>query len=309
MKITTGDFAKSFGVPVQSFSAALTNLIESLALEIMPIIGGSRDYLITQIIERIRNDNQIIASDCRTETWTKGWEDNLEAFRISGGNVKELIPRFVRPGQPVRWERKYVQPNLDNFELAYIEVLRHFIIENYFGQVSSLYEFGAGTGFNLVHAGQLRPEIHLVGTDFVQSAVDLMNEVGITLGINLTSSIFDMIRPNDFSLELPENSGVWTFGSLEQLGGKIEPIVNYIIENKPKICVHVEPMSELYDEAVLEDYLAKWFQTKRGYTSGLISLLEQHEKAGRITINKIKRLEFGSLMMEGYNLMVWTPNA
>ncbi len=309
MKLTAAEFAKSFGVPTNNLSANLTNLIASLALEISPITGESRDKLITQIIERVKNDKQIIAGDGRTETWTNGWAENLEAFKSSGGNVKELTPRFVRAGQPVRWQRKYVQPNTDNFELAYIEVLRHFIIETYFAEVSSLYEFGAGTGFNLVHASQIRPEIDLIGTDFVQPAVDLINEVGVRLGINLTSSIFDMMRPEDFELKLPKNSGVWTFGSLEQLGGQIEPIINYLISNKPKICVHVEPMSELYDDETLEDYLANWFQTKRGYTSGLIPLLKQYEKDGRITVNKIQRLEFGSLMMEGYNLVVWTPNA
>jgi len=309
MKLTPDDFAKSFGVPTEIFSADLIDLITSLDLEISPIVGESRDKLITQIIERTKNDKQIIAGDGRTETWTNGWAENLEAFKSSGGNLKELTPRFVRAGQPIGWQRKYVLPKSDNFELAYIEILRHFIIENYFAKVSSIYEFGAGTGFNLVHASRIKPEIELVGTDFVQPAVDLINEVGIRLGINLTSSIFDMMRPEDFELELPKNSGVWTFGSLEQLGGQIVPIINYLIRNRPKICVHIEPMSELYDDVSLEDYLANWFQTKRGYTSGLIPLLKQYEDEGRITVNKIQRLGFGSLMMEGYNLVVWTPNA
>ena len=309
MKLTADDFAKSFGVPTKNFSVDLTNLIDGLALEIAPIVGESRDRLIIQVIERIKSDKQVIAGDGRTEAWTSGWAENLEAFKSSGGNIKELTPRFVRAGQPVRWQRKYFQPKSDNFEMAYIEILRHFIIENYFSKVSSIYEFGAGTGFNLVHASQIRPEIELIGTDFVQPAVDLINEVGVKLGINLTSSIFDMMRPDDFELELPKDAGVWTFGSLEQLGGQIEPIINYLIRNTPKICVHIEPMSELYDNTPLEDYLANWFQTKRGYTSGLIPLLQQYEKEGRITINRIQRLEFGSLMMEGYNLVVWTPNA
>jgi hypothetical protein len=272
-------------------------------------VGDSRDKLITQIIERIRIDKQVIAGDGRKETWSNGWAENLEAFMNSGGDVKELTPRFVRAGLPVRWQGKYVQPKSDNFELAFIEILRHHIVEHYFAKVASIYEFGAGTGFNLVHANQIKPEIDLVGTDFVQPAVDLINEVGIRLGINLTSSIFDMMRPDDFELELPNESGVWTFGSLEQLGGEIEPIINYLIRNKPKICVHIEPMSELYDTVSLEDYLANWFQTKRGYTSGLIPLLKQYEDEGRITVNKIQRLGFGSLMMEGYNLVVWAPNA
>ena len=92
MKLTAAEFAKSFGVPTNNLSANLTNLIASLALEISPITGESRDKLITQIIERVKNDKQIIAGDGRTETWTNGWAENLEAFKSSGGNVKELTP-------------------------------------------------------------------------------------------------------------------------------------------------------------------------------------------------------------------------
>lgn len=309
MRLTVEDFARSFGVEVESFSVDLVQRIENLALEVVPIIGESRDKLITHIIERIRNDNQIIAGEGRAEAWNNGWEENLEAFKSSGGDLKALVPRFVRAGQPIRWRRKYVLPTSDNFELSFIEILRQFIIENYFANASSIYEFGAGTGFNLVHASQIKPGIKLVGTDFVQPAVDLMNEVGIKLGINLSSSIFDMLRPHEFELKLSRHSGVWTFGSLEQLAGQIEPMINYLVTSKPEVCVHVEPMSELYEDTTIEDYLANWFQTKRGYTSGLITLLKQYEKEEQIKIEKIQRLEFGSLMMEGYNLVVWTPIA
>ena len=58
---------------------------------------------------------------------------------------------------------------------------------------------------------------------------------------------------------------------------------------------------------LLEDYLAIWFQSKRGYSAGLITLLQEYQNQKLISVKKIQRLNFGSLMMEGYNLIVWEP--
>ena len=56
---------------------------------------------------------------------------------------------------------------------------------------------------------------------------------------------------------------------------------------------------------MIENYLASLFQGQRGYSAGLVSKLEGMEKDGRIELLECRRLGFGSLMMEGYNLCVW----
>ena len=58
-------------------------------------------------------------------------------------------------------------------------------------------------------------------------------------------------------------------------------------------------------ESKLNDYLAIKFQGNRGYSAGLLPLLERLEKQGKIELLKVKRLFFGSLYMEGYNTFVW----
>ena len=55
----------------------------------------------------------------------------------------------------------------------------------------------------------------------------------------------------------------------------------------------------------LNDYLAIKFQGNRGYSAGLLPLLERLEKLGKIELIKVRRLFFGSLYMEGYNTFVW----
>lgn len=307
MKLTQKDFASSFGVKESEISAKTSDLIEKLDFEMSEITGRAKDELLIQVIDKIRQDEQVIASPIRKEIWRKGWAENLQLYIDSGGAYSTLIPKFIRAGLPIRWFGKYFESHDQDFELNYISVLREFVFESYFKNIDSLYEFGAGTGFNLVHASQSLPGVKLIGTDFVPSAVELINRVGSDFSIPLSASVFDMMNPGAANLKMDPNSGVLTFGALEQLGGNLVPMIDYLCEQRPNICVHIEPAVELYDPEILEDYLAIWFQAKRGYSAGLISLLQDYQKQGLISIKKIQRLNFGSLMMEGYNLIVWEP--
>ena len=115
-----------------------------------------------------------------------------------------------------------------------------------------------------------------------------------------------MLKP-DYDYDISSNDGVFTFGSLEQLAGDVEPMIEFLVSKQPKIVIHTEPVEEFYDLNNLEDYLAYQFQSKRGYSSGLIGLLENLESQGIIQIVKKKRLYFGSFFMEGYNHIAWRP--
>ena len=84
------------------------------------------------------------------------------------------------------------------------------------------------------------------------------------------------------------------------MASDVDPILNFFISKKPNICVHTEPVIELYDkENNLSDILAAKFQDKRGYTSGLISKLNNLEEEGKIEILTIKRPYFSSLLYGG----------
>ena len=124
--------------------------------------------------------------------------------------------------------------------------------------------------------------------------------------IKLKSFLFDISKP-DRKIKIKKNSAVYTSGALEQLSGKIFNFLNYLIEQKPKIVLHSEPVLDFYKEDNLPDILGKLFHLKRGYTSNLLSLLKIFEKQEKIKIIKTVKSPFGSLMMEGYSLIVWKP--
>ena len=302
--VGVAEFALHFGVEPKSFSEDCIALISSMDFRYTNIEGQELESLRLSILKRIDEDRQIIGAKDRTEVWSKGWQENLDEFLASKGSLESLVPKFIRPDQPARLNGKFIMPYDSQFELNFNKVWRHWVFEEYFSDVDNIFEFGCGTGINLVAASKMFPNKKLYGSDFVKSAVNLVNAIAKKYNIELKGEFFNMLEPRA-DYKIPGSSGVFTFGALEQLASEIEPMINYLLASSPDIVVHSEPAIELYDESKLNDYLAIKFQGNRGYSTGLHPLLQRLEKQGKIELLKVKRLFFGSLYMEGYNMFVW----
>ncbi|MBF0227309.1 MAG: class I SAM-dependent methyltransferase [Desulfobacterales bacterium] len=305
-EITIQDFAESFGCDITDFSQACINSIKEKNFSYEVIEGKRRDDLILEILKRIDSDKQIIASEERKDIWYKGWEENLNLFNKSGCDIETLIPKFIRKNQIIRYNGSYILPKNPQFELDYITIFRTWLFQKYFNDVNTIYEFGCGTGFNLVLIESLFKNKELHGLDFVQSSVDLVNKIGSSYNCNIKGHLFDMIKP-DFAFNLAEESAVFTFGAIEQLAGQFEEFLKFLLEKKPKLVIHIEPTVELYDENNLSDYLAIKFHKKRGYTTNYLPQLRELDSLKKLNLIKVKRLFFGSLFMEGYMLFIWQP--
>ena len=69
----------------------------------------------------------------------------------------------------------------------------------------------------------------------------------------------------------------------------------------------MEPIAELLDKNKFIDFLSiKYFQ-KRNYLEGFYTGLKSLERGGRIIIHDEKRTNIGSLFIEGYSIIVWSP--
>ena len=122
----------------------------------------------------------------------------------------------------------------------------------------------------------------------------------------MTAFKFNMITPNT-NLKFKKNFAVYTSGALEQLSGKIKKFIDFIVSKKPKIVIHVEPAPQFYDTKKLVDFTGDFFQRKRRYTDNLLDYLTLLENKKKIKIIKKIKSPFGSLMIEGYNLIIWRP--
>ena len=61
-------------------------------------------------------------------------------------------------------------------------------------KVKNIYEFGAGTGINLIELSKIFPKNKIYGSDFVKSAVDLLKLVSKNNDLNLNAFKFDMSK-------------------------------------------------------------------------------------------------------------------
>lgn len=306
LKVTVEDFARSFGTTSDDIPEECLKLISTIDFGYEIVTGQERDNVILNVLKKIDADTQIIAAPDRQDAWEKGWEENFKSFIEKGYDLRTLIPKFIRPNQLIRFSGNYIKPKNPLFELDYFKVFRLWIFRKYLKDVDSIYEFGCGTGFNLVELANMYPGKNLYGSDFVPSSRDLINKIAQVYKFNLKGFLFDMLKPDE-KITIDKNSAVYTFGSIEQLGSKFEAFLQYLLKQSPKLCINLEPTVELYDQDNLFDYLAVKFHVKRGYTRNYLPRLNELESQGKIEILKVKRLHFGSMFMEGFTYIIWRP--
>ena len=305
-EVTLEDFARSFGTTVDDIPDDCRELIAKTDFRYKILAGEERDKVLLDVLKKIESDQQIIGAPERQTTWEKGWQENLQDFIRSGYALDRLVPKFIEPNQAKRLNRNYIIPSNPNFELDYFSVFRLWLFKKYLKEFESIYEFGCGTGFNLVALAQLYPEKKLYGLDFVPSSRDLVNRIGEVYGWKMTGHFFNMLSPDE-NCKIENNSAIFTIGAIEQLASNFEAFLQFFLKRSPELCLHVEPTIELYDENNLIDYLAMKFHRKRGYTEGYLTRLRELEAKNKIEILKVKRLFWGSLYMEGYSLIIWKP--
>jgi hypothetical protein len=198
---------------------------------------------------------------------------------------------------------QYIKAESNTFEYDFFSVFRLWVYLEYLSNASATFEFGCGSGCNLPVLAELFPEKELHGLDWVRSSVDIVNEMRSQYGWNMTGHLFDLFNP-DYSLAIDDNSEFITFGALEQLGANYKEFVEFTINKKPVLCVHIEPLYELYNPNSLLDYFARKYHKKRGYLDNFLSYLEGED---RVKIIEWERMDFGGLFQDGWSRVVWQP--
>lgn len=268
----------------------------------------STDSIIRDVLEIISSDSFAarVGTNVKKARWQSGWQENLEDYRKTN-DIASTIPKYYRPSSFLRLNGKYILPTYpDKFEYTYVYLFRLYMFYKYFSDASTVYEFGCGSGNNLAHFCRLFPSIPAIGADYIPAAVELINTLAKTKEFNLTGQLFDMENPN-YELEVPANSALFTMGALEQIPNGYQSFINFAITKKFRICMHVEPIFELYDPTNLSDYLAIQFHTKRNYAKGILPLLTYLEGQGKIEICRVHRPLFGNMMQDSWSYIVWRP--
>lgn len=244
----------------------------------------------------------------RLEKWEKGWGENLSDFVQSDFDTEKLTPKYYRDTTLSRLKGELIETRSPTFQYDFFQVLRFYITKKYLKNFKNIFEFACGPGHNIVAISEIinDDDVRLQGLDWSKQAVKVVDELGKRKNINCMGRQFDFYSP-DYSLAVPSDSILLTFGGLEQVGEDHGEFLKFILEKKPSLCINVEPIHEFYDTNLLLDFLANRYHHKRNYLRNYLSKLLFLEKRGDLRMLQITRVPFGGVYHEGWNILVWKP--
>lgn len=289
-----------------SISDESKKMIEDFNLDYQLLSKEERDSVILEIINHLNKD-LVSAGQHRLQQWEKGWFENFELLK-SGQSVQTLVPKYFGKYNIIRWNQDFIKSDIKDFDykllIIFVDAILHKYVGNHF---SNLYEFGCGPAYHLLRFGNYNKNIKLIGLDWTKSSQKIIEEINsLNINRNIKGFNFDFFNP-DYSIDIEENSAIYTCSALEQVGQNYKMFVDYILQKKPSLCINFEPFTELLDENNLVDKLSILYCQKRNYLDKYLTYLTELESEGRIQIIEKKRLYGGSLFLEGFPVVIWKP--
>ena len=304
LRLTDQDFEEILERPLSKF---VKQKIKNAQFKYRNLTSNKRDLVLKKIVDTLLDPNIVNSGKHRKKQWEKGWGENLELYK-KNQDEENVLPKYHGKFPILRFKQQFIEAVSEKFEYHTLSIIVYWLFDKYFRKNFSVYEFGCGTGHHLLRLREINSHATLYGLDWANSSVKLINQIAKKrTDNNLKAKFFDFFKP-DNSFKLGKNAAVYTVAALEQVGTNYQPFTQYLLKNKPSICIHVEPIAELLDpENNLLDYLSVQYFKKRNYLLGFLNYLKKLEQAKKITIHQAKRTFIGSLYIEGYSVIVWSP--
>lgn len=303
IKIAPADFEKIFNDDLSDY---VKGKIEKYNLSYSNITASERDVCIRKIVSILLDTNLVAAGEHRLEQWESGWTENFEEL-VHSADPESVIPHYYGKYDIVRFDQKFIRPLSERFEYYMLATILDWVFDKYLRDADFVYEFGCGTGHHLFRVRGVNPDADLWGLDWAAASQNIIRKIALE-GIDprMFAHRFDFFDPDmDFVLE--SDAVVYTVAALEQIGTRFGKFVSFLKKNRPRLCIHVEPIAELLDNDNLLDCLSIEYFKKRNYLSGFLTYLRELEARNEIEILKAQRTYIGSFFIEGYSLIVWKP--
>ena len=297
------DIAKLFN---DELSPYVKNKISEYKLVYSPLEKEEEERVVIKIIDTLLDSFLVYSGPHRLKQWEKGWGQNLAELNKEK-TTKAIFPHYHGKYEINRLNQAFVKGISPNYERNMLYVILDYVFDKYLRKAENIYEFGCGTGHNLLKTREVNSSANLFGLDWAKSSQKILKQMTDSgLVKNIKGYNFDFFKP-DAKIKLADNSAIYTVAALEQVGLNYKAFVSYLLKNKPTICIHVEPIAELLDENRLIDNLSIKYFRKRNYLNGYLDYLKKLEKKGKIKIIEAKRTYIGSLFIEGYSIIAWRP--
>jgi hypothetical protein len=296
LRLGVRDFAVAFDSDISGYVAGRI-AAQVNAFDYRPLPAFKRDEWLRVVVEALTDSNLTRSGEHRLPAWEKGWSENLTG---------SLVPKYFGKFPVVRWCREFIEPTNSSFEYEAFGIIKDWLFDKHFRDVSHIFEFGCGTGHNLLAARRVNPHAMLHALDWARSSQQVIDANAGLFGNRVLTCNFDLFKPPR-QFPMLKGAGVFTAAALEQTGDRFRTFIDWLIERRPGVVIHIEPINELLDPNNLMDYLSIQYARKRGYLSGLLDYLRQKAADGAIEILTAKRTGIGSLFLDGYSVIVWRP--
>jgi len=303
-KLEISDFAKLFNTTIEEIQLLCGDIVNNYDFSYNEIGGTEKDELLLEIIKKIDSQSLSSSGTNRKPDWEFGWDENLSEFMKHNYDTQYLIPKYFKKNVPLKLFNKFIMPNSNNFEYNYLMIFRSWLFKKYFSNLDSIYEFGCGSAANLVFLSKLFPDKQLFGYDWALASQKIIDLLQKKLNLNINGGNFDFFSPNR-DLNFKKNSGVFTFGALEQTGTNYNEFLNFVLEKKPDLIINVECLNDLYNKNNLLDYLALKYHKKRNYLDHYFKRLKALEKDRRIEIIYHTHHKFSNIFNDTHSFIIW----
>ncbi len=304
--LQASDFARLFGGTERQVVEWCAPYLTAHDWRYRVLTGEDRDACLLQAVHRLDRKAAPAAGTDRQPDWEAGWRQNLNDFLASGGDLDALVPKYIRPGEYIRLFGQYVQPANRDFVKFYTQIFRAWLTQRFFEDAAAVYEFGCGPCSHVAYLAQTLAGVPVYGFDWAEASGDILRAIADRYGWPVAGGRFDFFAP-DPGVVLDDGAVVLTFGALEQVGGDHGAFLDFLLANRPRRCVHVEGLEELYDDRDLLDALARRYHRGRNYLSGFLTRLRALEGEGRIVIESVHRHHFGTRFDDTFSYVVWRP--
>ena len=301
LTLTKEDYKSAFG---EKLSLLVEKTISENPVTYQKVTQKEKEKIIIGILDHLNDSFVVRAGPERIDAWNKGWNENFELI-LENNDLNALIPKYFGKYKHIRFNGEFIKTENKNAEYNSVKVLQTWLFEKLLSNVENIYEFGCGTGHNLVRASNINKNANIIGLDWSVSPKGIFEKINTNFGKDFSFSRFNFFDI-DRKFKIKKNSGVYTFAALEQSGKNFKDFIDYLVDNKPSVCIHIEPIAELLDSKNnLNDFLSVEYFKKRNYLLGLQKYLKKLEKEGIIEIIMEKRSNIGSLYIEGYSIIAW----
>lgn len=263
---------------------------------------------ITDAKEFLLHPKSVALSAGREIAWNDGWALCLQEA-LESASMQSFYPHYIRNASEnflVNCVPSKIISDSPELLMADLSADNIQFMANSLG-AECIVEIGCGTGWRLELLRSRGWGGRLIGGDFANSSNDCISAINKITDAKIEFIKFDMIKRQE--INLPKNTLLYTYGALEQIGGKWQNFAKFCNDNKQNLsgCMHFEPFAPMYQITNCFDKYSLAIHKAKNYLDGYLESLVQEYCAGKIDL-ALARLPLGSKFLETANYAGWRFN-